>query len=353
MIQIQLLSPQDSKLLSLQTPEQVYFAASVRSGHSVQADQQLDWLNLVRSQKKDCSLPREVLFTWTCSGGTLAKAELQCAEDPGFTVGRLVFPAAKSNRSAYAHSLKTGTVYYWRVAGYDQDGKAAVSPVRTFRTAPEAPRWVRADGVSNVRDCGAWTTKSGKTVKQGLLYRGGEMNLHMNISPDGVRFLDRQLGIRTILDFRNENELGRLGGKGSAMPRHVRWINLPIYAYDGIFEAPGPENCAKALRLLISRVNIPLYFHCWGGADRTGSFAFLIGALLGVEEESLFLDYELTSLSIWGERSRTSDFFLPFKLKLAQFAPRKSLEEQAAAFFKSGGITDGEIETFKSIYLEE
>jgi len=34
-------------------------------------------------------------------------------------------------------------------------------------------------------------------------------------------------------------------------------------------------------------------FHCAGGADRTGSLAFLIEALLGVSESDMSKDYEL------------------------------------------------------------
>ena len=38
-----------------------------------------------------------------------------------------------------------------------------------------------------------------------------------------------------------------------------------------------------------------MYFHCAGGADRTGTLAFLIEALVGVSENDLSKDYELTT----------------------------------------------------------
>lgn len=38
-----------------------------------------------------------------------------------------------------------------------------------------------------------------------------------------------------------------------------------------------------------------VYLHCVGGADRTGTLAFLIEALVGVSESDLSKDYELTS----------------------------------------------------------
>ena len=51
-----------------------------------------------------------------------------------------------------------------------------------------------------------------------------------------------------------------------------------------------------------------IYFHCAGGADRTGTMAFLIEALLGVSECDMSKDYELTSLdgSHVRERNQTN-----------------------------------------------
>ena len=47
-----------------------------------------------------------------------------------------------------------------------------------------------------------------------------------------------------------------------------------------------------------------VYFHCAGGADRTGTLAFLIEALLGVSESDLSKDYELTSFDGSHDRYR-------------------------------------------------
>ena len=50
--------------------------------------------------------------------------------------------------------------------------------------------------------------------------------------------------------------------------------------------------------------NYPIYFHCNAGADRTGTLAILIEALLGVSEEDITKDFELTTFSIYGARYR-------------------------------------------------
>ena len=43
--------------------------------------------------------------------------------------------------------------------------------------------------------------------------------------------------------------------------------------------------------------NYPIYTNCQGGADRTGTYAFLLNGLLGVSYDDLTRDFELTSFS--------------------------------------------------------
>ena len=38
-----------------------------------------------------------------------------------------------------------------------------------------------------------------------------------------------------------------------------------------------------------------VYFHCWGGADRTGMLAFFINAICGVSYTDLIEDFEITT----------------------------------------------------------
>ena len=38
----------------------------------------------------------------------------------------------------------------------------------------------------------------------------------------------------------------------------------------------------------------PVYFHCYAGADRTGTIALILEALLGMSQSDIDKDYELT-----------------------------------------------------------
>ena len=43
--------------------------------------------------------------------------------------------------------------------------------------------------------------------------------------------------------------------------------------------------------MFLDPANYPIDFHCIAGQDRTGAVAFILNALLGVEEEELYLDW--------------------------------------------------------------
>jgi len=343
---IMLLSPDPDSVVSQQTPEQKRFSGTTFPAGT--DPENFDWLQLTRSETPDHTMPAPILFRWR---GVLSHAKAECAEDRDFLTGKLEYAAEKDNASASVHSLKVHTTYYWRVSGFDCEGNRVLSPVRTFRTADETPRWIRAEGVSNVRDCGGWHTKDGHLIRQGLLFRGGEMNRHMTITPAGTEFLEKQIGLRTVLDLRNPDERALLPKQGRALSPAVGWITIPLRPYSEIFSGLQKEYYAQAFRLL-TKEYLPLYFHCWGGADRTGTFALLLNAVLGVEDELLLHDYELTSLSIWGERSRRKDYFQSFLSDFEALAPNSDLEAKARAYFRQCGITEEELCKFKNLMLE-
>ena len=98
--------------------------------------------------------------------------------------------------------------------------------------------------------------------------------------------------------------------------------------------------------------NYPIYFHCRGGADRTGSYAFILGALLGMSLDDLLLEYELTSLSIWGARLRKHRLFAPF-LEAFMALEGETLSDKARTFMRNNaGLTDSEIDKISEILTQ-
>ena len=103
-----------------------------------------------------------------------------------------------------------------------------------------------------------------------------------------------------------------------------------------------------------------IYFHCHGGADRTGTLAFLLEGLLGVSESDISKDFELTTYSNSIHR-RNSDggwFYKGMVNYIRSFAPGKTIQEQVTAWAKTkhsdevAPLTDDELKELKQLLLE-
>ena len=324
-----LIFPQNHSVQKVLTEKQRYLKAEGSAG-------QLDWMNLKRSDGEDDTLPGKVDFSWECEE---TESLFELAENAAFDGARVI-------RTQETHisigNLKMDQAYYWRVNG----GEAF-----SFRTEDAAPRWIEVGGVSNVRDIGAWRTKSGKKIRQGLLFRGGELNEHMFVTEQGLRTLREELGIRTDLDLRGE-AVGKT--TESPMGADVNFQLISTVAYGDFFKEEQQETCRRLFSVLAEQKNYPMYFHCWGGADRTGTLALMLQAILGAYEEDMLLDYELTSLSIWGPRKRTDEWFQPLLEALDRYGNAEdSMNKKAENFLLSCGVTPEQIASIREIFLEE
>ena len=96
--------------------------------------------------------------------------------------------------------------------------------------------------------------------------------------------------------------------------------------------------------------------HCTGGADRTGTVAFLFNALLGVSEAELIQDYEITTFSIYNTRSTQSgayaEMFQEFLNKLYTYEG-ETLSQKTENYMLSIGVTQAEIDSIRIIMLGE
>ena len=219
------------------------------------------------------------------------------------------------------------------------------SPLWSFVTHDTTPRWIRVPGTTNVRDVGGWPVPGGRRVRQGVIYRGSEMNRHIEIADEGRRVLEDELGIRTDLDLRSSKEDGVVLDS-----RKVQWINVPIRPYGDILcdDERDTQGFRDVFGVLATAENYPIYFHCWGGADRGGTVAFLLGALLGQSMESLIRDYELTSLSIWGGRTRQSEEFQSLLAALGQFGHNgDGIGGRVENYLLSTGVTEASIQALR------
>jgi hypothetical protein len=232
--------------------------------------------------------------------------------------------------------LFIGTPYYWKVTAKRGAETIAESPVWRFVTNSLPPRWIRVPGITNARDIGGWPLPGNRRIRQGKVYRSSEMNGNLHLTPKGRELLEEELGLRTDLDLRNEGE----AAAPALDPERVQWIHAPISPYDCICDAAFADAYRLIFETFADPMNYPIVFHCVGGADRGGTVAFLLNALLGKREEHLVRDYELTTLSVWGERSRTSEQFRGMLEALRAFGDdAKDIGRQVENFVLSIGLT--------------
>ena len=256
--------------------------------------------------------------------------------------------------------LFTGTKYYWQViatkitdGGNGEKNWNAVYPT-SFTTA-QSPRCLEIEGVSNTRDIGGLDAVDGYRIKQGMIYRGGKLE---DITDEGRAFFRDYIGITTDLDLRTPGE----GGAGGVSPlgEDINYVNLDGRYYvgsKGISTDEGKALFAQEIRLFADPDNYPIYIHCSLGRDRTGTLAFVIEALLGVNFNDLMMDYELSVFSVTGTLDNASVQAIRNNIKAtydyintfngANFAERTEM------YLLSIGITPAEIQSIKDILLEE
>ena len=323
----ELLLPQEGEVVTLLQPEHITYLEKPMNT----AASDVDWLRLRQSQT-DRSLPKPVSFSFSPA----VDGEL-LLHHPNGSVSR--HTAQKGQAQVW--NLQIGVTYHWQVI---VDGKA--SEKRTFHTHPQPPRLLYVEGISNVRDFGGYTTKSGQRIRQGLLYRTSELDTHVTITENGKRTWE-SLGIRTDLDIRGIQDEPRCPNLDT---HRTQWINIPLAAYDRIFTPEQIAAYGKSFALLTVAERYPMIVHCWGGIDRTGCWLFLLGGMLGIPSEQLFLDYEFSSFSRWGRRSRYSDQFCTFLQKLMTYGD--TLEDACRHFMRAAGLTDAQLAQIKDILLE-
>lgn len=211
--------------------------------------------------------------------------------------------------SVNVKNLLMNTKYYWKVEGNNEE-----SDVGTFTTG-DYVRWISARPLFNVRDNGGFMTDSGKRVKQGLIYRGGEITIKtwgdhaLTATEESKAIFREDMGMvgGLEIDLRGTGDIGD-GYKANAFAEDgdIAYEMLAIKSYNETFSKDGTgatnptkarETVAKIFEHIKEADKKPIYYHCYGGADRTGTLGFLINGLLGVSYSDLVIDFELTSYS--------------------------------------------------------
>ena len=196
-------------------------------------------------------------------------------------------------------NLIPGRTYNWKLEYEDIQGQTGVVETGKFKTTGTL-RMLKIDNVFNVRDMGGWIGLGGNPMKYGKIIRGSRLNVNKSstkmITPDGDKELVR-LGLRSELDMRDATH--------SVNAKYAFFgTNYPILNVNSAYNsriatfANGPQSI-QGINQLIAwlKEDKPVYLHCSVGADRTGTVAYLVGAVCGMSEDALCKEFELTSFS--------------------------------------------------------
>lgn len=198
--------------------------------------------------------------------------------------------------------------------------------------------------VHNFRDLGGYPTSDGRETRWRTLYRADGL---YRLTPGDARAVV-DLGVRTVLDLRTDNEV-KTRGTFPVDDFDVAYHRLPIidatwgetstpeiedvveylvFAYRGMLAEAAPR-FADAIRLLAQQEVLPAVFHCAAGKDRTGILSALVLGSLGVDEQIIAADYGLTEratqrLIVWAREHQPelADLYAKMPVRFAAADPR-------------------------------
>jgi protein-tyrosine phosphatase len=159
-------------------------------------------------------------------------------------------------------------------------------------------------GTFNARDLGGLPLLDGGATRSGAIVRSDSLT---KLTAQGWEEVEA-FGIRTVVDLRNESEIGP---DLAPRPASIETVNIPLDVtedrefWDAWENGPQfatplyyrphlerfPERSAAVIRAIAQAPPGGVVFHCHGGRDRAGQTAMLVLAFCGVDPEAIGADY--------------------------------------------------------------
>ena len=392
---LEIVSPAEGEVFCAHKPEHSRFLAMDRDARRKQF---LDKAWRARIVQSDLfSFPNPLRLVWK-DGKAPYDVKIMLG-------GKTVFATNTVETFAEVHNLEIAREYVWTVCS---GGECASG---RFRTSDTPPRMMHVPGVNNIRDIGGWIGLDGRRIKQGMAYRSGGLNYNAHtyytceetlafyeagvledkfgeigrkvkeqierdkgefkfdpkapflrksiikemhkgrerMTPEGIHIANEVLGMKSDIDLRSADECW--GMTGSPLGDKVKWWHYSILPYARMANPEVKENIKHIFKVCLDEKNYPIDFHCIGGADRAGSVAFLVGAVLGMSDDDLDKDWDFTCFvyesQSFGHKSRFDKLRAVFDAY-----PGNTTREKVEAYLGELGFTDADFNKLRSLLLE-
>ena len=294
-----------------------------------------------------------VTISWKSENLGLIGYSVELATKSDFSDAKTVIVDYKTISYSFKYLLRD-TKYYVRVSALGPDGYTAQTE---FTTTYDCPRFLDVGGVyNNCRDLGGYKVGN-KQMLQNMIIRGSSPDNcrdadSLMLTQEGYDFLNNVVGIKTQLDLRGSTE--NCGRTTSTFESAPNYVHVPLSAYSACYTAAQAELYRQAFSVFAYPENYPVYFHCAGGADRTGTVAIILLAYLGVSRDEIIQDYVVTTFSpvCYSQNARSKETAISVLGGLDGYAG-ETLSEKAKSYLVSIGVTQQELFNIKAIMFGE
>lgn len=184
-----------------------------------------------------------------------------------------------------------------------------MTPEQARSLAVHPNRHVPLQTAHNFRDLGGYPTADGRSTRWGVAYRADAL---YSLSPADWAVMQER-SVRHVIDLRSQHELETRGRfRDDVYPatlHHFPVLDIPwadddtpdvdtayeflLWAYPEMLRKGG-HRLAAAVET-VAMLDEPVVFNCAAGKDRTGLVAMLILGIVGVPDEVIVADFELSN----------------------------------------------------------
>ena len=232
-----------------------------------------------------------IALSWNNNGLSFSSAKLKFWSTEDKSDLREVSLGANATSASLANLYRARK---YRAQLVTSDGKAS----QGFEfTTGDYPRTITMGGIKNVRDIGGYMTSYGIRTSQGMIYRGYYIDDKSgghgaNYTAEAGKVHEEVMKIGYEIDVQSSSEIN---GRTTSCLSGADYKCLTLVSYENFLKQSSYQNLPEVFQILANADQKHVYFHCWGGADRTGMLAFFINAICGVSYTDLIEDFEITT----------------------------------------------------------